>query len=122
MSDTQSEPDGAPTTGALLEVDSLHVEFLTDGAWVPAVENVSFSMAPGETLALVGESGCGKTVSSLAVMGLIPRSNGRVSAGQVRFAGEDLLAVGPDELRRIRGDRIAMVFQEPMTSLNPAFT
>ncbi len=122
MSEIRSEPDGAPTTGALLEVDSLHVEFLTDGAWVPAVENVSFSMAPGETLALVGESGCGKTVSSLAVMGLIPRSNGRVSAGQVRFAGEDLLAVRPDELRRIRGDRIAMVFQEPMTSLNPAFT
>ena len=106
----------------LLEVDGLRVEFLTDGAWVPAVEGVGFRIAEGETLALVGESGCGKTVSSLAVMGLIPRSNGRVRAGTVHFAGEDLLRLPPEGLRRVRGDRIAMVFQEPMTSLNPAFT
>ncbi|HZQ58012.1 MAG TPA: ABC transporter ATP-binding protein [Acidimicrobiales bacterium] len=106
----------------LLEVEGLHVEFVNDGKWVPAVENVSFTVGAGETLALVGESGCGKTVSSLAVMGLVPRANGRVSAGQVRYAGEDLLRMAPDDLRRVRGDRIAMVFQEPMTSLNPAFT
>ncbi|HVM63677.1 MAG TPA: ABC transporter ATP-binding protein [Acidimicrobiales bacterium] len=110
------------TGSRLLEVEGLHVEFLNDGAWVPAVENVSFHVNPGETLALVGESGCGKTVSSLAIMGLVPRANGRVSAGAVRYAGEDLLAMAPDDLRRVRGDRIAMVFQEPMTSLNPAFT
>ncbi len=109
-------------TPPLLEVDGLHVEFISDGVWVPAVENVSFTMAAGETLALVGESGCGKTVSSLAVMGLIPRSNGRISAGTVTFDGRDLLQLGSDELRRVRGDQIAMVFQEPMTSLNPAFT
>jgi peptide/nickel transport system ATP-binding protein len=108
--------------GGLLDVEGLHVEFLNEGAWVPAVENVSFHVAPGETLALVGESGCGKTVSSLAIMGLVPRSNGRVSAGTVRFGGQDLLAMAPDDLRRVRGDQIAMVFQEPMTSLNPAFT
>src|SRR5579864_7540855 len=110
------------TDAPVLEVEGLHVEFLSDGAWLPAVENVSFTVGPGETLALVGESGCGKTVSSLAVMGLVPRSNGRVSAGMVRFAGEDLVRIAPDELRRVRGDGIAMVFQEPMTSLNPAFT
>ncbi len=116
---TATEP---VTPVPLLEVEGLHVEFLTDGAWVPAVEDVSFTVGAGETLALVGESGCGKTVSSLAVMGLVPRSNGRVSAGKVRYAGEDLLRMAPEDLRRVRGDRIAMVFQEPMTSLNPAFT
>jgi peptide/nickel transport system ATP-binding protein len=109
-------------TAPLLEVDGLHVEFVNDGVWVPAVEDVSFTVRAGETLALVGESGCGKTVSSLAVMGLVPKANGRVSAGQVRYGGEDLLRMAPDDLRRVRGDRIAMVFQEPMTSLNPAFT
>jgi peptide/nickel transport system ATP-binding protein len=115
-------PPEPATADALIDVDGLHVEFLTDGTWVPAVENVSFTMAPGETLALVGESGCGKTVSSLAVMRLIPRSNGRISAGRVMFDGQDLLRMAPDDLRRVRGDQIAMVFQEPMTSLNPAFT
>ena len=109
-------------TAPLLEVDGLHVEFITDGVWVSAVENVSFTVDAGETLALVGESGCGKTVSSLAIMRLIPRSNGRISAGRVMFEDQDLLQLADDELRSVRGDQIAMVFQEPMTSLNPAFT
>jgi len=123
MTVAQSQPaDEATTSAALLEVAGLHVEFITDGVWVPAVEDVSFHVGTGETLALVGESGCGKTVSSLAIMRLIPRSNGRVSAGSVTFDGQDLLRIPNDDLRRVRGDQIAMVFQEPMTSLNPAFT
>ncbi len=109
-------------TECLLEVRGLRVEFLSDGVWVPAVEDVSFSLAAGETMALVGESGCGKTVSSLAVMGLIPRANGRVRGGSIDFDGRDLRTISSEELRRVRGDRIAMIFQEPMTSLNPAFT
>jgi peptide/nickel transport system ATP-binding protein len=98
------------------------VRFLAGGEWHRVVEDVSFGIAAGETLGLVGESGCGKTVSSLAVMGLIPSANGRITAGSVRFQGRDLLQIDPEELRQVRGDRIAMIFQEPMTSLNPAFT
>ncbi|MBO0728321.1 MAG: ABC transporter ATP-binding protein, partial [Acidimicrobiaceae bacterium] len=117
-----SPVDRPSATDRLLDVEGLRVEFLSDGVWVPAVEDVSFSLAAGETIALVGESGCGKTVSSLAVMGLIPRANGRVTDGSIRFDGRDLRKISPDELRQVRGDRIAMIFQEPMTSLNPAFT
>jgi peptide/nickel transport system ATP-binding protein len=105
-----------------LSVTGLEVQFLAGGAWYPVVEDVSFHIAAGETLGLVGESGCGKTVSSLAVMGLIPSANGRITAGSVRFEGRDLLNINAEELREVRGDRIAMIFQEPMTSLNPAFT
>jgi peptide/nickel transport system ATP-binding protein len=103
-------------------VSGLEVRFLAGGVWVPAVEDVHFSVAAGETMGLVGESGCGKTVSSLAVMGLIPRANGRITAGQVHFDGRDLLQLDPEQLRLVRGESVAMVFQEPMTSLNPAFT
>jgi peptide/nickel transport system ATP-binding protein len=105
-----------------LSVTGLEVKFLAGGAWHAVVEDVGFDIAPGETLGLVGESGCGKTVSSLAVMGLIPRANGRITGGSVRFEGRDLLQIEAEELRQVRGDRIAMIFQEPMTSLNPAFT
>jgi peptide/nickel transport system ATP-binding protein len=107
--------------GDLLSVTGLGVEFGSEEGWVPVVEDVSFSIGRGETLALVGESGCGKTVSSLAVMRLIPPSNGRISAGSIRFDGQDLLALGSDAMRQIRGNEISMIFQEPMTSLNPAF-
>ena len=106
----------------LLAVEGLEVEFASAGTWVRSSRTSAFSVARGETLGLVGESGCGKTVSSLAVMGLIPRSNGRISGGTVRFNGRDLLRLRPEEMRHIRGDEIAMIFQEPMTSLNPAFT
>ena len=106
----------------LLRVSGLKVEFRSGGAWHRAVEDVGFDIAPGETLGLVGESGCGKTVSSLAVMGLIPSANGRITGGEVVFQGRDLLHLGTEELRQVRGDEISMVFQEPMTSLNPSFT
>jgi peptide/nickel transport system ATP-binding protein len=106
----------------LLQVRGLSVDFRTGGSWHPVVEDVGFEIGAGETVGLVGESGCGKTVSSLAVMGLIPSANGRITSGQVRFQDQDLLHLEPEELRRVRGDRISMVFQEPMTSLNPSFT
>ncbi|MDA8043836.1 MAG: ABC transporter ATP-binding protein [Actinomycetota bacterium] len=109
-------------TGRLLTVRGLGVSFLSGGHWQPVVEDVSFDVAPGQTLGLVGESGCGKTVSSLAVMRLIPAGRGRITAGSVEFEGQDLLELDAESLRRVRGDRIAMIFQEPMTSLNPAFT
>jgi peptide/nickel transport system ATP-binding protein len=121
--ETALEPRDGPVTGEpLLRVSGLEIRFLTGGAWHTVVDDVSFDVAAGETLGLVGESGCGKTVSSLAVMGLIPSANGRITGGSVRFQGSDLLRMDAEELRQVRGDRIAMVFQEPMTSLNPAFT
>ena len=113
---------GPVTREPILSVSGLEIKFLAGGTWSAVVEDVSFDVAPGETLGLVGESGCGKTVSSLAVMGLIPSANGRITAGSVRFQGLDLLHVDAEALRQVRGDRIAMVFQEPMTSLNPSFT
>ena len=115
-----ARPD--PVAGEpLLRMTGLKVEFLAGGTWHPVVEDVGFDIAPGETLGLVGESGCGKTVSSLAVMGLIPKGNGRISAGEVLFQGRDLLHLEPEELRQVRGDQVSMVFQEPMSSLNPSF-
>src|SRR5580700_3488536 len=115
-------PPDAVAEGLLLSVTGLNVEFVTEGVWNPVVEDVSFRVNRGETLGLVGESGCGKTVSSLAVMGLIPPANGRVASGSILFDGRDLVALGAEERRRVRGDEIGMIFQEPMTSLNPAFT
>lgn len=106
----------------LLEVQDLAVEFLTDHGWVRVVDGVSFTVAAGETLGLVGESGSGKTVTSLSVMQLIPRPPGRIVAGSIRFQGRELLGLPEAELEALRGDAIAMVFQESMTSLNPAFT
>ena len=107
---------------ALLQVDGLGIEFLTDRGWVSVVEDVSFSVAAGETLGLVGESGSGKTVTSLAVMQLIPTPPGRFSGGRILFDGQDLARLNDRALRKVRGNDIAMVFQESMTSLNPAFT
>jgi peptide/nickel transport system ATP-binding protein len=105
----------------LLEVESLQTHFVTEDGVVRAVEGVSFSIAPGETLGLVGESGCGKSVTALSVMRLLSK-NARVVGGRVRFDGTDLLALSEAEMRAIRGNRIAMIFQEPMTSLNPVHT
>ncbi len=109
-------------TDPLLEVDGLHTHFHTQGQVVPAVSGISFSVAPGETLALVGESGCGKSVTALSIMRLLPQPAGRVVAGQIRFQGRNLLELNGEEMRRIRGKDISMVFQEPMTSLNPVLT
>ncbi len=97
------------------------MEFSTRRGTVHAVNGISFSIAPGETLGIVGESGCGKSVTALAVLGLLPR-NGRVRSGRAIFEGNDLLQQSDRELRRIRGKDVAMIFQDPMTSLNPVLT
>ena len=106
----------------LLEVEDLHVHFVTTRGVVRAVEGISYKVRPGETVALVGESGCGKSVSSLAIMRLLARPAGRVVAGRILFQGRNLLELTEDEMREIRGRDIAMIFQEPMTSLNPVLT
>jgi peptide/nickel transport system ATP-binding protein len=108
-------------TELLLDVQNLKTHFKTSGGTVKAVDGVSFHINQGETLAVVGESGSGKSVMSLSIMGLIDQSVGRFG-GAIRFEGEDLLAKSEPELRRLRGNKISMVFQEPMTSLNPVFT
>jgi len=107
---------------SILSVENLSVDFLTDRGWARVVEDVSFAVAPGETLGLVGESGSGKTVTSLSIMQLVPMPPGRFSGGRILFDGEDLTKLPERQLRRLRGNDIAMVFQESMTSLNPAFT
>ncbi len=106
----------------LLEADGLSVEFAVGGEWVRVVDNVSFCVERGQTLGIVGESGCGKTVTALAVMGLLPRRTGRIAAGSIRLAGRDLVDLTPGGLRALRGRDLAMIFQEPDTCLNPSFT
>jgi len=106
----------------LREVRDLVVSFTTEQATVRAVDGVSFDIPKGRTLGLVGESGSGKSVTSLAIMGLIPEPPGRIEAGRVRLSGQDLLGLSDKAMRSIRGKRIGMIFQEPMTSLNPVFT
>ena len=106
----------------LLEVEHLTTEFATSGGIVRAVDGVSWDVGEGETVALVGESGCGKSVSALSVMRLVALPAGRIVGGQVFFKGRDLLALSEEEMRRVRGREIAMIFQEPMTSLNPVLT
>jgi len=106
----------------LLQVKDLRTYFYTDQGVLRAVDGVSWSIRRGETLALVGESGCGKTVTALSIMRLIPSPPGRIVAGQIIFDGQDLLALTERQMRHIRGNRIAMIFQEPMTSLNPVYS
>ena len=106
----------------LLQVTDLETRFFTRDGAVRAVDGVSFSIEAGETLAVVGESGCGKSVTSLSILRLIASPPGRIVGGKVLFEGRDLLALGEDEMRAVRGDAISMIFQEPMTSLNPALT
>src|ERR1700687_871777 len=106
----------------LLEVEDLKTYFFTRDGVVRAVDGVSFSVHPGETLAIVGESGCGKSVTSLSILRLIASPPGRIVSGKLVFAGRDLLALSEAEMRSIRGNEISMIFQEPMTSLNPVLT
>jgi oligopeptide/dipeptide ABC transporter ATP-binding protein len=106
---------------SLLSVEDLRVEFWTRRGTVHAVNGISFEVAPGETLGIVGESGCGKSVTALALLGILPRA-GRVASGRALFEGRDLIGLSDRELRRIRGREIGMIFQDPMTSLNPVLT
>jgi peptide/nickel transport system ATP-binding protein len=108
--------------GALLEIRDLVTEFRTERGVVRAVDGVSFEIERTQTLGVVGESGCGKSVTALSVMRLIASPPGRVAGGEIRYDGKNLLALTDAEMRDIRGNRIAMIFQEPMTSLNPVFT
>jgi peptide/nickel transport system ATP-binding protein len=107
---------------ALLEVENLRTTFRTEAGTFNAVDGVSFRLEAGRTLGLVGESGCGKSVTALSIMGLVAAPAGRITAGRVLFEGTDLVGLPPARIRELRGDRLAMIFQEPMTSLNPAFT
>jgi oligopeptide/dipeptide ABC transporter ATP-binding protein len=107
---------------ALLQVRDLRTHFTTDDGEFPAVDGVSFSVDAGRTLAIVGESGCGKSVTSLSIMGLVPNPPGRIRGGSIRFEGRELVGAPARELQDLRGNGMAMIFQEPMSSLNPAFT
>jgi peptide/nickel transport system ATP-binding protein/oligopeptide transport system ATP-binding protein len=110
------------TPAPLLEVDSLSISFTTDTGRARVVEEVTFAIRPGETVGLVGESGCGKSVTAMSIMRLNPSPPSHVDGGRILFQGNDLLALDSVEMRAIRGDRIGMIFQEPMTSLNPTFS
>ena len=106
---------------ALLEVDQLQTHFRTPDGVLRAVDGLSLSIEAGQTLAIVGESGCGKSVTAMSILRLIPEPPGRI-AGSIRFQGKNLLELSQRELREIRGNEISMIFQEPMTSLNPVLT
>ncbi len=106
----------------LLEVRNLKTYFFTEEGVVKAVNDVSFSVDKGETIGIVGESGCGKSVTSLSIMGLVPNPPGKILEGEIWFKGENLLKKTPSQYRKYRGNHISMIFQEPMTALNPVFT
>ena len=106
----------------VLEVKNLKTSFRTEAGELIAVDDVSFSVSPGQTIGIVGESGCGKSVTSLSIMGLIPNPPGKIIGGEIFFKGKNLLKLSAGEMRKIRGNEISMIFQEPMTSLNPVFT
>ena len=106
----------------LLEVKNLKTYFFTDGGVVKSVDDVSFNVKPGKTLGVVGESGCGKSITSLSIMQLVETPPGKIVGGEIIYNGENLLNKDKDEMRKIRGGEIAMIFQDPMTSLNPVFT
>lgn len=108
--------------GKLLEVNNLRTYFQTDNGTATAVDGVDFFVNEGETLGIVGESGCGKSVTSLSIMRLIPKPPGEIVSGEIIFKNQNLLKLKEEEMRKIRGNEIAMIFQEPMTSLNPVFT
>ncbi|MCW3473047.1 ABC transporter ATP-binding protein [Limobrevibacterium gyesilva] len=110
------------TDKPVLQVDNLRTEFRIGGTWRAAVDGVSLTLRRGETLALVGESGCGKSMTALSIMGLVPRPAGRIGVGRILLDGTDLVPLAEERLEKLRGNRMAMIFQEPMTSLNPVMT
>jgi len=110
------------TNGMLLEIQNLQTHFVTDAGTVRAVDGVNLTVRKGETLGIVGESGCGKSVTALSVLRLIPNPPGKIVAGKILLEGRNLLDLPEDEMRKVRGGSISMIFQEPMTSLNPVFT
>jgi oligopeptide transport system ATP-binding protein len=106
----------------LLDVKNLKTQFFTQDGVVRAVDDVSFDIMPGETLGIVGESGCGKSITAMSIMRLIPTPPGKIVQGQIMFKGEDIITMSDEEIRHIRGNEIAMIFQDPMTSLNPVLS
>ena len=106
----------------LLEIENLQTQFFTSAGVVRAVDGITYDVAPGETVAVVGESGCGKSVGAMSILRLIPNPPGRIVGGRIKFDGKDLLTLSDDEMRDIRGRDIGMIFQEPMTSLNPVLS
>src|SRR6185503_9059827 len=114
--------EAAPVTGLALEVENLQTYFYTRGGLMKAVDGVSFALKRGETLAIVGESGCGKSVTALSILRLVADPPGRIVGGSARLDGVDLIELDAAAMRAIRGNRISMIFQEPMTSLNPVMT
>jgi peptide/nickel transport system ATP-binding protein len=121
MVTSSASPASEPTAEVLLEVQDLQTSFFTDQGIARAVDHVSFQLRAGEALGIVGESGCGKSVTALSIMRLIPDPPGRIVGGRILFQGQDLLRLAEEDMRRIRGNKISMIFQEPMTSLNPVF-
>ena len=116
--------DNGPMTkdGSLLSIENLKVYFQNNGAVARAVDGISFEVRKKETVCIVGESGCGKTVSALSILGLVPTPPGEILDGQILFSGQNLLTLDEKAMQKIRGNHISMIFQEPLTSLNPVFT
>jgi ABC-type dipeptide/oligopeptide/nickel transport system ATPase component len=118
----RKEPETMAETSALLDVKDLRVSFKTYGGRVQAVRDVSFHVDAGECVAVVGESGCGKSVTAKAILRLIESPQGSIDGGGIRFEGSDLMALTENQMQSVRGSRISMIFQDPMTSLNPTMT
>ena len=119
---TERTASATSASDALLEVENLSVEFSTTNGIIRAVDRLSFAVQPGQTLGIVGESGCGKSVTSLAIMGLLQKPAGRIAGGRVRLAKHELTRLPETALRKLRGAELSMIFQEPMTALNPVYS